>query len=228
MRAPFSGRKYRDASQKVAVTYPAGPGTRVEPVDRLGQPRREARVGRGVGGHVAAGQHVGAAGAVDGGHRDARARFQAWATRVVPQNRSRAVRAPDGLGQHGEGGHQAALGPEVLDHLRSRPGSPRPKRRNHQFGSRAWAWKWSGIWRITRSKDHTPAPSRSSATSAQLGQHVLDLGLGRLVAVLLPDHHGHVAHLAGRHPADVVLVEPLGDAGRLAQLAAGYGAGHRV
>ena len=45
--------------------------------------------------------------------------------------------------------------------------------------------------------------------------------VGRLVAVALPDHHRHAADLAVGHPAGVVLVEPLGDPGRLAELAAG-------
>src|SRR5262245_51018879 len=42
----------------------------------------------------------------------------------------------------------------------------------------------------------------------QAGAHVLAMLSGRLRAVPAPDHHGHVADVALRDPADVVLVVP--------------------
>ena len=55
--------------------------------------------------------------------------------------------------------------------------------------------------------------------AAELGQHVVDDVVGWILPVLLPDHHGHEAHLTVGHPARLVFVEPLGDASGFAQLA---------
>ena len=49
--------------------------------------------------------------------------------------------------------------------------------------------------------------------------HVLELDGRRLVPVTAPHHHRHRADLALRDPADVVLVEPLRDPRRLAEIA---------
>ena len=54
---------------------------------------------------------------------------------------------------------------------------------------------------------------------AELGPHVVEIGLGGFGAVVAPDDHGDVADLAVGDPADVVLVVPGGEAGRLAQFA---------
>ena len=86
-------------------------------------PRSAARVG----GHVAAGQHVGAPGAVDRGDLEAQPPSRpgppGWSRRT-----GRApVRAPEASASSGEGGHQAALGPQVLDHRRGAARSPAPE-----------------------------------------------------------------------------------------------------
>ena len=49
--------------------------------------------------------------------------------------------------------------------------------------------------------------------------HVGELSLGRRDPVAPPDHHRNGADLTLRDPADVVLVEPLGDPSRLAEIA---------
>ena len=150
IRAPFSGRKNRGASQKVSVTYPGRPGHGVEPVDGPGRLPDQLGVGVGVGGHVAAGQHVGAAGAVH--RRDVEpSALKAWATRVVPQNRSRPVRAPEASARAARAGTRRRFDPRYLI-IRAGQGLTAGRTAaNHHCGSRAWAWKWSGIWRITRS-----------------------------------------------------------------------------
>ena len=93
----------------------------------------------------------------------------------------------------------------------------------------AWDERWAtpegrADWLVP----HPAVAALVPVLKARGTQHVLDLGIGRGAAVLLPDHHWHVADLAGGHPADVVLVEPFGEAGGLAQLAPGDRVAHSV
>jgi hypothetical protein len=55
----------------------------------------------------------------------------------------------------------------------------------------------------------------------QLGHHVRDVVVGGHRPMMLPDHHRDIADLTVGYPADVVLVVPGGDAGRLAEVARG-------
>ena len=96
---------------------------------------------------------------------------------------------------------------------------PPPNRRIHQCGSRACAWKWSGIWRMCRSTDQLPAPSTSSATLPEMLEHRFKLVLRRIDGVSAPDDHGHTAYLAFGDPAELVVVVPGGQTRRFAELA---------
>ena len=64
-----------------------------------------------------------------------------------------------------------------------------------------------------------PGPEDLVGHPAELGAHVIEVGLGGLGAVVTPDHHGDVAYFAVGDPADVVLVVPGGEAGGLTELA---------
>src|SRR5690606_28216792 len=66
----------------------------------------------------------------------------------------------------------------------------------------------------------TVGPEAGGAGFGEAGEHVLHVGRRGLGAVAPPHHHGRVAHLAVGDPAHLVLVVPVGEAGRLAQLAA--------
>ena len=80
---------------------------------------------------------------------------------------------------------------------------------------------------VVRDLAHDPVNRPFALTEAgvghprQLGHHVLDGVLGRRRTVVLPHDHGHAADLAVGHPAHVVLVVPLRQARRLAEVAAG-------
>jgi hypothetical protein len=58
---------------------------------------------------------------------------------------------------------------------------------------------------------------------AQLGQHVLAVGVGRIGGMRPPHHHGNGAYFAGGNPAHLVLVVPGRQSRRFAQLTAGHG-----
>ena len=73
-----------------------------------------------VGLDVAAREDLGVAGGVDARSRCPPRRLNSWATRVVPVNRSSAVRAPDAREHLAEHRHQPSLRAEVLDHRRRR------------------------------------------------------------------------------------------------------------
>ena len=170
IRAPFSGRKYR-ASRAERLGHVAGhPGQGVEAVDGVGHlgpraPGAAVRVGR----HVAAGQHVGAAGAVDGGHVEP-AGLEGLGHPGGPAEQVEAGTGPRGRGQGGQGGHQAALRPQVLDHparspepvTNGRSAGPTTAGRGHGRGS----GRGSGASPGRRTTPRRPAPGRPPRRAA--------------------------------------------------------------
>lgn len=59
---------------------------------------------------------------------------------------------------------------------------------------------------------------------AEASKHVVDFVILRFSPVLAPDHHRRVADFAVGHPANLVFVVPMGQPGRLAELATPFGA----
>ena len=198
---PEVARRHTERLRDVA----GAPGQDVQPLDGGRHLVAEIGVGVRVARHVAAGQHVGAAGTVDRGGGDPQTLEGLGHAGRATEEVERGA-GPTRRRRHGQRGHQASFRPRVAG---------------------------VGV-EVVRDLAHDPVVGPHTLAQdpvghlAEAGQHVVDVGLGGLVAVLLPHHHRHAAHLAVGHPARVVLVVPLGDPRRLAQLARPVAPAHAV